>query len=324
MSGEREERDYLKRLPKADGATVRRLREEHDRRQLLPKKGFLRFRKPWQAICGLPVASHCDFSGDSVLIGRPEEIDAEQRHTLHRALRAFMPWRKGPFSLFGIEIDAEWQSFRKWQRLLPALPELAGRVVADIGCNNGYYMFKMLPHRPALVVGFEPMLQHLYCFKALRHLAGCRELEIEPLGVEQITLYPQSFDVIFLMGVIYHRPSPLTVLREVFAALKPGGTLILESLAIPGEDPVALCPAATYAKAPGVYFIPTVACLLNWLQRAKFKQVELVSNQAMDPTEQRRTPWMTFESYADFIDPLNPARTIEGYPAPLRVILKAS
>ncbi|MFU8819318.1 MAG: tRNA 5-methoxyuridine(34)/uridine 5-oxyacetic acid(34) synthase CmoB [Desulfurivibrio sp.] len=316
--------DYLDLMPTADGETIRRLRAEHNQRQLLPKKGFLRFREPWQAICALPTASFCDFTGDSVVIGHPDQIDRGQRQTLHQALRAFMPWRKGPFSLFGIEIDAEWQSFRKWQRLLPALPELTGKVVADIGCNNGYYMFKMVPQRPAAVVGFEPMLQHLYCFQALNHLAGCRELEIEPLGVEQITLFPRSFDLIFLMGVIYHRPSPLITLREVFAALKPGGTLILESLAIPGEDPVALCPAATYAKAPGVYFVPTAPCLVNWLQRAGFKQIEVVSRQAMDPAEQRRTSWMTFESYADFIDPRDPRRTIEGYPAPQRIIIKAS
>lgn len=316
--------DYLELMPEADGTAIRRLRAEHERSQARPKKGFLRFREPWQQICALPRAIHCDFSGESVLIGRPDQLSREERQQLEAALRAFMPWRKGPFSLFGIEIDAEWQSFRKWQRLLPALPELAGKVVADIGCNNGYYMFKMAPHQPAAVVGFEPMLQHLYCFKALNHLADCRELAIEPLGVEQITLYPRSFDLIFLMGVIYHRPSPLTVLREVRTALKPGGSLILESLMIPGDEPVALSPAATYAKAPGVYFVPTASCLGNWLQRAGFKEIEVVNQQPMDPAEQRRTAWMSFESYADFIDPQNPKLTIEGYPAPHRIIIKAS
>ncbi len=259
-----------------------------------------------------------------MVIGGPDEIDQGQRQQLEKALRAFMPWRKGPFSVFGIEIDAEWQSFRKWRRLKPSLPDLTGKVVADIGCNNGYYMFKMLPYKPAVVVGFEPVLQHIYCFQALNHLAGRRELQIEPLGVERINLYPSSFDVIFLMGVIYHRPSPLIVLREVREALKPGGVLLLESLALPGEEPMALTPATTYAKAPGVYFVPTAACLGNWLQRAGFKEIAIVSRQPMDPEEQRRTDWMTFESYADFINPQNPELTIEGYPAPQRIIIKAS
>ncbi len=42
----------------------------------------------------------------------------------------------------------------------------------------------------------------------------------------------------------------------------------------------------------------------------------------MSNQEQRRTPWMDFESYAEFIDPDDPARTVEGYPAPIRVFLK--
>lgn len=316
--------DYLALMPRAAAGEIHRLRADHEERQRLPKKGFLRFREPWQRIRALPPAVHRDFSGDTVVIGRLEELNSRQLEELELDLRAFMPWRKGPFNIFGIEIDAEWQSFRKWQRLLPALPDLRGKRVADIGCNNGYYMFRMLAHQPAAVVGFEPVLQHLYCFQALNHLAGGRQLFIEPLGVEQIALYPQSFDVIFLMGVIYHRPNPLTVLREVREALAPGGTLVMESLTIPGEEPVALTPAATYAKAPGVYFVPTATCLGNWLQRAGFKKVELISHLAMDPGEQRRTAWMTFESYADFLDPADPGRTMEGYPAPCRTILLAS
>ena len=43
----------------------------------------------------------------------------------------------------------------------------------------------------------------------------------------------------------------------------------------------------------------------------------------MSSKEQRRTPWMTFESYADFIDPNNENLTVEGYPAPIRVFVKA-
>ena len=32
--------------------------------------------------------------------------------------------------------------------------------------------------------------------------------------------------------------------------------------------------------------------------------------------EQRQTPWMAFQSLADFLDPSDPNKTIEGYPAP--------
>ncbi len=125
------------------------------------------------------------------------------------------------------------------------------------------------------------------------------------------------------MGVIYHRPSPVDVLRDILDSLKPGGTLILESQALPGSDPVALFPEKTYAKVPGTYFVPTGNCLINWLIRAGFEEVTLFCSHPMSSREQRKTDWMVFESYSDFIDPDNSDRTIEGYPAPWRVFLKA-
>ena len=233
-----------------------------------------------------------------------------------------MPWRKGPFSVFGIDIDAEWRSERKWQRLLPMLPNLEGTVIADIGCNNGYYMFRMAPYRPKLVLGLEPSMQHYYCFKALNSMARQEALHIDLLGVEHLSLFPDCFDVLFLMGIIYHRSSPIDVLRDCYQALRPGGTLLLESQAIPGDAPIALFPDKTYAKVPGTYFIPTGHCLRLWMEKAGFDQVEIFCQHPMSGEEQRSTEWMTFESYTDFIDPHNPALTVEGYPAPHRVFLR--
>ena len=47
--------------------------------------------------------------------------------------------------LFGVDIDTEWRSDWKWDRIEPHLGvSLEGKVVADIGCANGYFMFRML------------------------------------------------------------------------------------------------------------------------------------------------------------------------------------
>ena len=288
-----------------------------------PKKGFSRYRTPMLALGHLR-ARCCDFSGDTVRIGWPDEISDQERDRVRETLRTFMPWRKGPFAVFGVEIDAEWRSERKWNRIVPELPDLRERIVADIGCNNGYYMFRMVPYRPALVMGFEPSIQHYYTFHTLNNLAGRAELAVEPLGIEHLDLFPDCFDVIFCLGILYHRPSPVHALRALHSALKPGGTIIIESQAIPGEAPVALFPARTYAKAPGTWFVPTAACLDNWLVRTGFTDVRNFCSHPMSNREQRRTEWMVFESYEDFIDNQNPARTIEGYPAPWRVFFKAT
>lgn len=314
--------NYLSLLP--DSAHADAIIREHSKRQdwiKQDKKGFLRYRTPYQQLTGFP-ASHVDCTGDTVIIGQPGEISESERQKITENLKAFIPWRKGPFSVFGVNIDAEWRSERKWQRLLPELPDLAGKTIADIGCNNGYYMFRMAASRPRLVLGFEPSVQHYYCFKALNSMAGKSELDIDLLGIEHLNLFESCFDVVFLMGIIYHRPSPIDTLRDILCALKPGGTLIVESQAIPGEEPFALFPEGTYAKVPGTYFVPTGSCLCNWMKKAGFTDINLFCTHPMSGNEQRQTDWMTFESFNDYIDPSNPQFTVEGYPAPCRVFVK--
>ena len=316
--------NYLLFLPEtANLEEIVTLHEERLRWVKQDKKGFLRYRKPFEHLAAFQ-AEHVDCTGDTVILGCADEVSEQDRAAIRKSLQAFMPWRKGPFSVFGIDIDAEWRSCRKWQRLLPVLPDLREKNVADIGCNNGYYMFRMSEHRPRFVLGFEPSVQHYYSFKALNSIAGIGQLNIDLLGVEHLPFFSSCFDVIFLMGIIYHRPSPIDTLRDVYEALSPGGTLILESQAIPGDDSLALFPQTTYAKAPGVYFIPTGRCLANWMKKAGFERVDLFCSHPMSNEEQRRTEWMTFESYTDFLKDGNPLLTAEGYPAPHRVFLRGS
>ncbi len=308
--------------PHIDQLQITREHQERQRWVNQQKKGFLRYRTPSERLSNHR-ARHTDCSSDTVTIGLAEELEPGQRQEVKEQLQCFIPWRKGPFSIFGIDVDAEWRSERKWNRLKNHLPDLNGKIVADIGCNNGYYMFRMVPRRPRFVLGFEPSVQHYYCFKALNAMAGFDNLDIDLLGVEHISLFPRSFDVIFLMGIIYHRISPLELLKDIHAALQPGGTLIIESQAIPGHEPVALFPEKTYAKVPGTYFVPTGKALENWLLRSGFEQVELFCSHPMSAEEQRRTDWMVFESYLDYLDQNDPGRTVEGYPAPWRVFLSA-
>nr|MBF0222046.1 tRNA 5-methoxyuridine(34)/uridine 5-oxyacetic acid(34) synthase CmoB [Desulfobulbaceae bacterium] len=315
--------DYLACMPKADKKAVSVLSRQYQDRFSQNKKGFLRFREPYEALCGL-TAQNLDFNKDQVTIGSRDEISDQQHLKVLKVLKEFMPWRKGPFNVFGIEVDTEWQSQRKWNRVIPFLPELKNKVVADIGCSNGYYMFRMAAHQPKCVLGFEPYVQHYFAFKALNQLAGQKNLHIEPFGVEDIRLFPETFDVIFLMGIIYHRISPVEMLRDIKNSLKPGATLILESQAIPGDASVALFPEKTYAKVPGTYFVPTANCLANWLKRVGFENIEFFDSHPMSNDEQRKTDWMTFESYSDFLDPSDTSLTIEGYPAPLRIFFRAT
>ena len=293
-----------------------------ERASWLERDSAVKFRDAADALADFRAVS-CDFSGDVVRIGLADEVDDDQRVSIEKHLRAFMPWRKGPFNVFGIDIDAEWRSFRKWNRLKAYLPNLQGQDILDVGCNNGYYMFRMAHQGPRSVLGIDPTVQFAYTFRALNAMAGMDNLRFELLGVEHVHLFPECFDTIFLMGILYHHPSPLEMLKQVMAALRPGGALILETQGIPGEQPVALFPAKRYAKVPGTYFVPTVSCLENLMRRAGCGQVEIIDAHAMSSQEQRATEWMIYESYADYVQKEDASLTVEGYPAPLRIYARA-
>jgi tRNA (mo5U34)-methyltransferase len=314
---------YLPLIPDADHNEIRRLQKKNTTWLAGKKKGVLRYREPFESIAEIR-AEYLDLSGDVVRIGKKDELTIKQHKKVYQVLKEFMPWRKGPFEIFGIPIDAEWRSEYKWKHVIPELPDLKDKIIADIGCNNGYYMFRMAPSAPKMVIGFEPYLLHYFTFNTLNSFARQKNLYLELMGVEQIPLYSNSFDLVFLMGIIYHRISPIEMLKNINKAMTRQGTIIVESQAIQGEEPVALFPEKTYAKAPGVYFVPTASCLCNWLARTGFKDIKLFHSHPMNSQLQRKTEWMDFESYSDFIDPLNSDLTIEGYPAPIRVFIKAT
>ena len=84
-----------------------------------------------------------------------------------------------------------------------------------------------------------------------------------------------------------------------------------------------LVPDGTYAKMPNVWGIPSIRTLEKWLAQGGFDEVRALDVSPTLADEQRRTPWMTFESLDDFLDPDDPGRTVEGYPAPVRAMISA-
>ncbi|BBB31955.1 tRNA (mo5U34)-methyltransferase [Thermotomaculum hydrothermale] len=314
----REKRRLLNKLSSLDCEKLSEIEKLIDSRFLfLLRESSERFLKPLFQIQGIK-AGFKDFSGDTVVIGKKEEIDEVEREKIFNSLKSLMPWRKGPFSVFGIEIDAEWRSFRKWNRFKDYFPDFEGKVICDIGCNNGYYMFKTANYNPDFVLGIDPTVQYYCQFHTLNSFAKVENTNFQLLGVEHIHLFEEMFDIVFLMGIIYHHPNPVDILKKVKHSLKEDGYLIVESQGIEGDLSVALFPEKRYAKVPGTYFVPTPSCLVNFLKRAGFKDVNLITYHKMSSEEQRKTEWMVYQSYEDFINEDN-TLTVEGYPAPIRI-----
>lgn len=267
--------------------------------------------------------SSMDFSGNSVRIGVPDDLPPKEREGFLQILKAMIPWRKGPFSLFGTEIDAEWRSFMKWDRVQPAMTNLRGRRILDIGAGNGYYLFRMIPEKPALALGIEPFLPYYYQFQLVQQYADAANLFMLPIGFEALPAMPGFFDTIFCMGVLYHRRSPVTFLQDLRPFLREGGELVLETLVVEGDDPVCHTPLGRYAKMRHIYFLPTVNCLSRWLRHAGFEDIRCEDMSYTGFREQRKTEWAFDESLEDFLDPGNLRKTIEGEPAPLRALVLA-
>jgi tRNA (mo5U34)-methyltransferase len=279
----------------------------------------------WQAILdALP-----PIRPEQVVLNAPRvritgECDPTQRQTIETRLRELHPWRKGPFDVHGVVIDSEWRSDWKWARLEPHIAPLAGRLVLDVGCGNGYYLWRMLGAGARRIIGIDPTLLFVMQFRAIRHFAGEHPVEVLPFGIEDVPPKLRAFDTVFSMGVLYHRRSPLDHLLELKDCLRPGGELVLETLVIDGGAGQTLVPEGRYGQMRNVWFLPSPATLAIWLKRCGYRDVRLVNVCKTTAEEQRATDWMRFQSLTDFLDPADPERTREGHPAPRRAIFIAA
>lgn len=313
-----------KLLPNVDLAKAQTIRAEADKLLEIQKfKTMAEALSPLPAVAELKSQPAVDLASDHITIGKRSDLTEVQFSRLQAAVKALHPWRKGPFRLFDYTVDAEWQSNLKWDRIAEAIGDLAGCQVLDVGCGNGYYMFRAAAHSPRAVVGMDPSIPFYYAFELVQRFLQMENLQYERMGFDHLDIFEKTFDVTLLMGILYHHRNPIDILRSLLPVLRIGGAAIIECQTIPGEGSMALFPEERYAKARNVYFMPTKDCLINWVRRSGFRDVELVSHTKVTCEEQRRTDFMEFESLADFLDPNDHTKTIEGYPAPYRTVVKA-
>lgn len=291
------------------------------------------------SVTRLPTLAVDNVDLDSDILTIDASLNQSQHKQTTALLKQLMPWRKGLFQIgnaeSSIKIDTEWHSDWKWQRVAPHLSNLKGRRVLDVGGGSGYHGWRMAGAGADTVIIIDPSCLFYHQFMAIRHFVGSADAHTHvhgtgryrthyiPVPLEALPAHSQLFDTVFSMGVLYHRQSPFEHLQQLRGQLVKGGELVLETLVIEGDANTVLVPHDRYAQMNNVYFLPSVAALIGWLEKVGFSDVHCVDVAVTSVEEQRKTEWMTYHSLAEFLDANDSTKTIEGYPAPMRATLIA-
>ncbi len=271
----------------------------------------------------LSSAGHGDYESWQLVVSSLRNGSGAARDARALLLK-LSPWRKGPFDLGGVHIDSEWRSDMKWARVKGAIAPLGQRNVLDVGCGNGYYALQMRKAGARAVIGIDPTLLYVMQFLAVNTFECDPGVFVVPARLQELPLPAQKFDTTFSMGVLYHQRAPIDHLQQLMQTLRPGGQLVLETICVPGKESYACTPEDRYARMRNVWLLPTIAELTTWLARIGYRDIEVIDKSITSVDEQRSTEWMNFESLAEALDPNDPTRTVEGWPAPHRVVVTAT
>lgn len=267
--------------------------------------------------------SQINLNASRIAIGSKLDCGDVVRDELADKLMAFHPWRKGPFGVFGIDIDTEWRSDLKWDRLKDHIAPLKGRLVLDVGCGNGYFCYRMIGAGAKAVVGIDPYMLFVMQYQALNKYIGCDRATVLPLTLEDMPEVGGCFDTVFSMGVLYHRRDVIAHLKDIGNLLTDGGEVILETLVLDKAGEELLVPEGRYAKMRNVWNIPSPSLLTRWMNEAGFANARAINVTKTTVIEQKSTEWMRYESLAEYLDKDNSSLTIESHPAPVRAIVIA-
>ena len=149
--------------------------------------------------------------------GRQPVTDGATRRTLEEQVSALGPWFHD-LELQGVRTapDHPLGNFLEhlWATVEPAFPsDMTGSTVLDIGCNAGFYTFK-LAERGARVTGIDHDPHYLKQARFAADLLG-HDVELLEMEAYDVRNLGRRFDYVLFMGVLYHLRYPLMGLDRV-------------------------------------------------------------------------------------------------------------
>jgi len=116
------------------------------------------------------------------------------------------------------------EQFRRWTALID--PEIGwrGKRILDVGCGAGRNSFWALKYGAAGGLAIDVDERSLDA--ARNNLAGYPDMEVRFESIYELK-ERQAFDLAFSIGVIHHLEEPELAVRQMAAAVKPGGTVLI-------------------------------------------------------------------------------------------------
>jgi len=156
--------------------------------------------------------------------------------------------------------------------------DLSGLRVLDIGARDGFFSFECERRGATEVLAIDYVPEQFTGFPVAKKILGSR-LNLVHESIYNLT--PERygrFDLVLLLGVLYHLPDPMRALDIVFNMMKPQTWLFLETIVIDDELPPEI------AKRPLMQFYPkasknrdytnywgmTEACAVDLLEECDF------------------------------------------------------
>jgi tRNA (mo5U34)-methyltransferase len=208
----------------------------------------------------------------------------------------------------------------KWRRFAHAIPaDLRGWTVLDIGCNAGFYSQEMKKRGADRVVGVDSDPRYLTQARFAADMNGL-EIEFEQMSVYELATLREQFDLVLIMGVLYHLRHPLLAL-DILHDHVVGDMLVFQSMlrGSSGQDAVAPDYQFTdtspfdetsyprmyfvehcYAGDPTNWWIPNRGCAEAMLRSAGFRIVDhpeeevFICRRAPEPFQRRRDEELTW------------------------------